>query len=74
MIDEHEWRSVLQVAEDGTFSAAAKHLFVSQPSLSQCIKKIEGELGALLFDRSQIPLQLTRPERFMWPRRGRFSA
>lgn len=59
MIDEHEWRSVLQVAEDGTFSAAAKHLFVSQPSLSQCIKKIEGELGALLFDRSQIPLQLT---------------
>ena len=43
MIDEHEWRSVLQVAEDGTFSAAAKHLFVSQPSLSQCIKKIEGK-------------------------------
>lgn len=59
MIDEHEWRSVLQVAEDGTFSAAAKHLFVSQPSLSQCIKKIEGELGESLFDRSQTPLQLT---------------
>lgn len=59
MIDEHEWRSVLQVAEDGTFSAAAKHLFVSQPSLSQCIKKIESELGELLFDRRQTPLQLT---------------
>ncbi|WP_033170258.1 LysR family transcriptional regulator [Selenomonas sp. ND2010] len=59
MIDEHEWRSVLQVAEDGTFSAAAKHLYVSQPSLSQCIKKIEGELGEALFDRSQTPLQLT---------------
>ena len=53
MIDEHEWRYVLQAVEDGTFSAAAKHLFVSQPSLSQCIKKIEGELGTLLFDRSQ---------------------
>ncbi|SFI34707.1 DNA-binding transcriptional regulator, LysR family [Selenomonas ruminantium] len=59
MIDEHEWRSVLQVAEDGTFSAAAKHLYVSQPSLSQCIKKIETELGEHLFDRSQTPLQLT---------------
>ena len=59
MIDEHEWRSVLQVAEDGTFSAAAKHLFISQPSLSQCIKKIESERGEPLFDRSQTPLQLT---------------
>ncbi len=27
MIDEHEWRSVLQVAKDGTFSAAAKHRY-----------------------------------------------
>lgn len=59
MIDEHEWQSVLQVAEDGTFSAAAKHLYVSQPSLSQCIKKIESELGEMLFDRSQTPMQLT---------------
>lgn len=59
MIDEHEWKSVLQVANDGSFSAAARHLFVSQPSLSQCIKKIEAELGAKLFDRSQAPLKLT---------------
>ena len=59
MIDEHEWRSVLQVAKDGTFSRAARNLFVSQPSLSQCIKKIESELGMQIFDRSQTPLQLT---------------
>lgn len=59
MIDEHEWRSVLQVAQDGTFSLAAQHLFISQPSLSQCIKKIESELGAPLFDRSQTPVALT---------------
>ena len=59
MIDEHEWRSVLQVAKDGTFSQAAKHLFISQPSLSQCIKKIEVELGMQIFDRSKSPLQLT---------------
>ena len=59
VIDEHEWKSVLQVAADGSFSAAARHLFVSQPSLSQCIKKIEAELGTKLFDRSQTPLKLT---------------
>lgn len=59
MIDEHEWRSILQVAKDGTFSAAAKHLYISQPSLSQCIKKVEEELGERLFDRTQNPLALT---------------
>ena len=63
MIDEHEWRSVLQVAKDRTFSLAAKHLFISQPSLSQCIKKIEGELGMQIFDRSKSPLQLTEAGR-----------
>lgn len=59
VIDEHEWKYVLQAACEGTFSAAAKRLFVSQPSLSQSIKKIEGEIGLPLFDRSQTPLQLT---------------
>lgn len=59
MIDEQEWRSVLQVARDGTLSLAAEHLCVSQPSLMQCIKKIEERLGAELFDRSQTPLKLT---------------
>ena len=59
MIDEHEWKSVLQIFQDGTISQASKHLFVSQPSLSQCIKKIESELGVQIFDRSKTPLQLT---------------
>lgn len=59
LLDEHEWKYVLQAASDGTFSGAARHLFVSQPSLSQCIKKIEGELGTPLFDRRQTPLTLT---------------
>lgn len=63
MIDEHEWRSVLQVAKDGTFSQAAKHLYISQPSLSQCIKKIESELGMQIFERGQSPLQLTEAGR-----------
>ena len=63
MIDEHEWKSVLQIARDGTFSAAARHLYISQPSLSQCIKRLEDELGTPLFDRSQTPLMLTEAGR-----------
>lgn len=63
MIDEHEWRNVLQIAQDGTFSQAAKHRFISQPALSQCIKKIESELGMQIFDRSKTPLQLTEAGR-----------
>ena len=63
MIDENEWRNVLQIAQDGTFSQAAKHRFISQPALSQCIKKIESELGMQIFDRSKTPLQLTEAGR-----------
>jgi LysR family hydrogen peroxide-inducible transcriptional activator len=59
MIDEREVAYVLQVAEEGTFSQAAKKLYVTQPSLSQSIKRIEQELGTELFDRRTNPLTLT---------------
>ncbi len=50
---------VLKVAEERSFSAAAKKLFVTQPSLSEFIKKVERELGYELFDRAATPLKLT---------------
>ncbi len=50
---------VVAVAEERSFSKAAKKLFISQPSLSQCINGIEEEIGAKLFDRSTLPLTLT---------------
>lgn len=73
MIDEHELISVLQILKDGTISQAAKNLFLSQPSLSQCIKKIENELGMQIFDRRQTPLQLTAfdDEEFIVLKQGR---
>ena len=54
---------VLEVYKERSFSKAAQNLFISQPSLSARIKKIEEELGTTLFDRSSSPLQLTESGR-----------
>lgn len=50
---------VLAVEKSKSFSKAAKELYISQPSLSASIKRIETEIGAPLFDRSTSPLSLT---------------
>lgn len=47
------------IARCGSITAAAKALFVSQPSLSQMLRQIEQEIGLPLFDRSTSPLRLT---------------
>ncbi len=50
----------LMVAREKNISRAAEKLFISQPSLSQHIAKLEEMLGIKLFDRSQNPLELTQ--------------
>ncbi|NMH27330.1 LysR substrate-binding domain-containing protein [Flavobacterium silvaticum] len=50
---------VLAVAEHRNFTLAAEKCFVTQPTLSMQIQKIEDELGILIFDRSKKPIQLT---------------
>lgn len=42
----------LAVVREGSFSAAAKALYRTQPAISQTIKKLEEEIGRPLFDRS----------------------
>ncbi len=44
---------LLAVANCGSFSLAAEHCFVTQPSLSMQIKSLEEELGVVLLDRSE---------------------
>jgi len=46
----------IAVANYGSFSIAAKHCFVTQPSLSMQISNLEDELGVTLLDRSSKPI------------------
>ncbi len=50
---------VLAVAEHKNFTLAAEKCFVTQPTLSMQIQKIEEELKILIFDRTKKPIQLT---------------
>ena len=54
-----QFRYVLVLSTEGSVSAAAAALGISQPSLSQYLKKIESEVNATLFDRSGSVLRLT---------------
>ena len=47
---------LLAVANCGSFSLAAEHCFVTQPSLSMQVKSLEEELGVVLLDRSKKPV------------------
>ncbi len=49
----------LAVLEEGSISKAASRLMLSQPYLSQYIKRLEKRVGAQLFDRSKSPIMLT---------------
>ncbi|MBK8599989.1 MAG: LysR family transcriptional regulator [Flavobacterium sp.] len=50
---------VLAVAEHKNFTLAAEKCFVTQPTLSMQIQKVEEELNIQIFDRSKKPIQLT---------------
>ena len=50
---------VLAIAEHKNFTKAAEKCFVTQPTLSTQIQKLEEELDILIFDRSKKPISLT---------------
>ncbi len=54
-----QMKYVLTLAEVGSFSGAAEVLQISQPSLSQTIRKVEEELGTELFERTSGKVRVT---------------
>lgn len=54
-----QFKQALVLAHEGSFSKSADVLNITQPSLSQYIKKIEKEIGLELFDRTNGDVQTT---------------
>lgn len=52
-------RYVLAVAEAKNFTKAAEKVFVTQPTLSMQVQKLEEELDVKIFNRSKKPIELT---------------
>jgi DNA-binding transcriptional LysR family regulator len=61
----------LAAAEQGSFSAAAKTLRLAQPSVSEAVRQLEGELGVALFVRVGRGIELTEAGRRFRPRAER---
>jgi DNA-binding transcriptional LysR family regulator len=58
-LTHRQFEILIAAADAGSFSAAAQRLGISQPSLSESIRRIEGEIGALLFERTTRSMKLT---------------
>lgn len=54
-----ELRYIIAVARERHFGRAAEACFVSQPTLSVSIKKLESELGVIIFERGGSEITLT---------------
>jgi DNA-binding transcriptional LysR family regulator len=55
----HQLRYFVTTVREGTFTRAAERLYITQPSLSEQIRKLEAELGSRLFERLGRALALT---------------
>ncbi|WP_020413960.1 hydrogen peroxide-inducible genes activator [Microbulbifer sp. VTAC004] len=55
----NELRYIVTLAQEQHFGRAAERCFVSQPTLSIAVKKLEKELGVALFERSKTRVQAT---------------
>jgi LysR family transcriptional regulator, hydrogen peroxide-inducible genes activator len=63
----HQLRYLCAIADTGSFTRAAEHCHVAQPSLSQQISRLEDELGSRLFDRLGRSIRLTDAGRAFLP-------
>ena len=54
-----ELKYIVAVARERHFGRAAESCFISQPSLSVAVKKLEDELGVHIFERRSQEIYLT---------------
>ena len=66
-MEVHQLRYFARLVELGNFTRAAEACYVSQPSLSQQIQKLESELGRPLFERLGRRVLLTEAGRQLKP-------
>ena len=69
-IEFRHLRQFCAVAEEKSFSRAAKRLGMAQPPLSQAIRKLEDNLGTRLFVRTSRSVQVTEPGRLLYEQAG----
>lgn len=65
-MDLKQLNAFIAIANLQSFSAAAKTTGLSQPSLSRLLKQLEVEMGVILIDRYNRPLQMTEAGRFFY--------
>lgn len=68
MISTRQLRYFVEIAECGSFSAAAERLFVAQSALSRQMKELEGQLQTPLFERTARQPRLTAAGEAFYPR------
>ena len=59
-MDLRHLHAFVAVAEEGTFTKAARRLHISQPPLSKQVQQLERELATTLFVRRRDGIELTR--------------
>ncbi|GAA5521878.1 LysR substrate-binding domain-containing protein [Aliifodinibius salicampi] len=66
-----QFKYLLSIAKEGTLTAAADKLYISQSAISQQVKSMEEELGVQLFDRSGQRLRFTEAGKLLHQRAQR---
>lgn len=68
MISTRQLRYFVEIADSGSFSAAAERLFIAQSALSRQIKELEAQLQTPLFERTARQPRLTAAGEAFYPR------
>jgi DNA-binding transcriptional LysR family regulator len=67
MPELRQYRYFVEVARQGTFTAAAEALHMTQSAISEQILQLEREFGCLLFERQRLGIKLTPAGEYLLP-------